>query len=205
MHGKIKKNPTHKNTHTYIYSHTYSEWSRVFYSIDLRIPSWIPSFVVNILNTQALTTATAWVKTQSEKTYKEQLKNKGGKIPAAAPAATAAGAVAVGGGGKGQAKKGNRFGGGDLWETFVEEYSDMIDTDKYAQKVEAKRQKRAAKKTKGGAIGSRGVEGGSSPGHDDSRNLLVFAWVSILLYGLISLWNPPEEKKTSKRKTAASK
>ena len=69
------------------------------------------------------------------------------------------GAVAVGGGGKGQAKKGNRFGGGVLWETFVEEYSDMIDTEKYAQKVEAKRQKRAAKKTKGGALGGGGVEG----------------------------------------------
>lgn len=159
---------------------------------------------MNILNTQALTSATAWVKTQSEKAYKEQLKNKGGKIPVAAPAATAAGAVAVGGGGKGQAKKGNRFGGGDLWETFIEEYSDMIDTDKYAQKVEAKRTKRAAKKAKGGGAERRGVEGGSSPGHDDSRNLLVFAWVSILLYGLISLWKPTEEK-TSKRKTAASK
>lgn len=34
---------------------TIREWSRVFYSIDLRIPSWIPGFVVNILNTQALT------------------------------------------------------------------------------------------------------------------------------------------------------
>lgn len=38
---------------------TNREWTRVYYSIDLRIPSWIPGFVVNILNTQALTSVRA--------------------------------------------------------------------------------------------------------------------------------------------------
>lgn len=32
-----------------------SEWSRVYYSIDLRVPDWVPGFVVNILQSQALT------------------------------------------------------------------------------------------------------------------------------------------------------
>jgi hypothetical protein len=32
-----------------------SEWSRVYYSIDVRVPDWIPTLVINILNTQALT------------------------------------------------------------------------------------------------------------------------------------------------------
>lgn len=49
---KIKKIPPQI---TISHSFLFREWSRVFYSIDLRIPSWIPGFVVNILNTQALT------------------------------------------------------------------------------------------------------------------------------------------------------
>lgn len=31
------------------------EWSRVYYSIDLRVPDWIPGFVISILNSKALT------------------------------------------------------------------------------------------------------------------------------------------------------
>lgn len=178
------------------------EWSRVFYSIDLRIPAWIPTFVVNILNTQALTSATAWVKTQSEKKFQASPAKK-----AATPAATPAAAALVGVAGGSSAgkvekeeKKKRRFGGGELWEGFVEEFSDIIDTKKYAEKVEAKERKRDEKKK--GKKGSKGEEGANEevPGHDDAHNVLVFLWVSILTYGLIQLWSKDVKDKSKQQK-----
>ncbi len=163
------------------------EWSRVFYSIDLRIPSWVPSFAVNILNTQALTSATAWVKTQSEKVHQASVAAQA-QVAQAHAAVAAAGAAAA----ASTATQGKKYGGGDLWEGFIEEFSDMIDTAKYAEKVQAKAEKR--KQKRGGKKG-----GASVPGqHDDSRNLLVFGWVAILFYGLVQLWTTEEKKaKTS--------
>merc|ERR1712129_67615 len=41
--------------------------SRVFYSVDAALPSWVPGFVVNAVTKKALTDATSWVKVESEK------------------------------------------------------------------------------------------------------------------------------------------
>ncbi|CAM9297381.1 unnamed protein product, partial [Heterosigma akashiwo] len=46
-----------------------SDWSRVFYSVAMVPPSWIPAIVKTFLTKQALTQATAWVKQQSEMQY----------------------------------------------------------------------------------------------------------------------------------------
>jgi hypothetical protein len=40
--------------------------SRVYYSVDVRMFSWVPSFVVDFMSRQALVDATAWVKKYSE-------------------------------------------------------------------------------------------------------------------------------------------
>mmetsp|Transcript_2937 Transcript_2937/g.5068 ORF Transcript_2937/g.5068 Transcript_2937/m.5068 type:complete len:229 (-) Transcript_2937:175-861(-) len=45
------------------------DWSRVFYSVALVPPGWIPGIVKNFLTKQALTQATAWVKEHSEKQH----------------------------------------------------------------------------------------------------------------------------------------
>ena len=42
-------------------------WSRVFYSVEAAMPSWLPRMVVGAIKGTALTQATAWVKTESEK------------------------------------------------------------------------------------------------------------------------------------------
>jgi len=42
-------------------------WSRVYYSVDVAIPNWLPKFVKDFFSTKALTDATAWVKRESEK------------------------------------------------------------------------------------------------------------------------------------------
>ena len=42
-------------------------WSRVFYSVEAAMPSWLPLMVVGAIKGTALTQATAWVKTESEK------------------------------------------------------------------------------------------------------------------------------------------
>lgn len=181
------------------------EWSRVFYSIDLRIPAWIPQFVVNILNTQALTSATAWVRTQSENKFQASLSRRA--VVPAPPAASAAlvmmGVTDGSSAKREEEKKKRRFGGGDLWEAFIDEFSDIIDTEKYAEKVKAKEQTRKEKKGKKGKKEKKGKEGGkeemSGPGHDDARNVLVFLWVSILTYGLIQLWSKDVKNNTKQQ------
>ena len=44
----------------------YKEWSRVFYSVDVSMFDWVPTFVVNFMANKALTEATGWVKKYSE-------------------------------------------------------------------------------------------------------------------------------------------
>eukprot|EP00752_Nemacystus_decipiens_P006252 g5639.t1 len=46
------------------------DWSRVYYSVQLRIPSWIPGLVISYLNKKAIREATTWVKRESEQKYK---------------------------------------------------------------------------------------------------------------------------------------
>ena len=41
--------------------------ARVFYSVDVAMPDWLPGFVVGILNSKALSDATGWVKTSRRK------------------------------------------------------------------------------------------------------------------------------------------
>jgi hypothetical protein len=43
--------------------------SRVYYSVDVQLYSWIPSMIVEFMKRQALTDATAWVKKYSELAY----------------------------------------------------------------------------------------------------------------------------------------
>ena len=45
------------------------DWSRVYYSVDVRMMDWVPTFVVNFMSKQALTEATGWVKKFSELEY----------------------------------------------------------------------------------------------------------------------------------------
>lgn len=43
-----------------------SHWSRVYYSVEVAMFSWVPQFVVDFMSKQALVDATAWVKKFSE-------------------------------------------------------------------------------------------------------------------------------------------
>ena len=49
-----------------------AEWSRVFYSVDVALPGWVPKFARDFFSTKALTDATGWVKRESEKVYEKQ-------------------------------------------------------------------------------------------------------------------------------------
>lgn len=42
-------------------------YSRVYYSVQVKLSSWVPSFVEDMLSKSGLTKATAWVKRESEK------------------------------------------------------------------------------------------------------------------------------------------
>jgi len=50
---------------------TKSGWSRVLYSTELKLPSWVPGIIVNFLTNSALVEATSWVKKESEKEFKK--------------------------------------------------------------------------------------------------------------------------------------
>ena len=50
--------------------------SRVYYSVDVRMMDWVPTFVVNFMSKQALTEATGWVKKFSELEYQKRPKQK---------------------------------------------------------------------------------------------------------------------------------
>jgi hypothetical protein len=52
------------------------DWSRVYYSVDVSMFDWVPSFVVNFMSRQALTEATGWVKKFSEQAYVDQQSKK---------------------------------------------------------------------------------------------------------------------------------
>lgn len=52
----------------YVLEHPYKKnWSRVFYSVELRIFDWIPGYIKDIISRKALSEATGWVKSESEK------------------------------------------------------------------------------------------------------------------------------------------
>lgn len=51
-------------------------WSRVTYQIDVKLSTWIPSFVSQFMAKQALDEATRWVKKYSEHEYKEIRKRR---------------------------------------------------------------------------------------------------------------------------------
>jgi hypothetical protein len=172
------------------------DWSRVFYSVDLRIPAWVPQLVVNILNTQALTTATAWVKTQSERAYQTSaLSGERRRPDARASGRTGSSSLADKIAKSAAESRSNIYGGGDLWEGFVQEFSDIIDTAKYASQVKERTQKReerakSARRKKGE------TEAGAGP--DDSRNILRVLWMTILFYGITQLWITKAERRVVK-------
>ena len=41
-------------------------WSRVYYSVDVKLSGWVPGFVQDMVTKNGLTSATAWVKRESE-------------------------------------------------------------------------------------------------------------------------------------------
>lgn len=52
----------------YVAKHpTKPNWTRLYYSVEIRVASWVPSFVENYLSKEGLVTATAWVKKEAEK------------------------------------------------------------------------------------------------------------------------------------------
>jgi len=42
-------------------------WSRVYYSVQLKLKGWVPGFIISMLTNNGLTQATEWVKRESEK------------------------------------------------------------------------------------------------------------------------------------------
>jgi len=46
-----------------------TQWTRVYYSVEVSMFSWVPKFVVDFMSSKALTDATAWVKKYSELEY----------------------------------------------------------------------------------------------------------------------------------------
>lgn len=54
-----------------------SNWSRVYYSVDVALPDWLPGFAKDFFSTKALTDATSWVKKESEKQFKKEAANNG--------------------------------------------------------------------------------------------------------------------------------
>lgn len=44
-----------------------SGWTRILYSTEVKLPPWVPEFVINMLTNSALLESTAWVKKESEK------------------------------------------------------------------------------------------------------------------------------------------
>jgi hypothetical protein len=41
-------------------------WTRVYYSVDVKLTGWVPGFVQDMITKNGLTSATAWVKRESE-------------------------------------------------------------------------------------------------------------------------------------------
>lgn len=70
---------------------TKAGWSRVLYSTQLKLPSWVPGIIVNFLTNSALVEATSWVKKESEKEFKKSggktTSTSGGGVDGSAPAA----------------------------------------------------------------------------------------------------------------------
>lgn len=54
-----------------------SDFSRVYYSVDVALPSYLPGFVKDFFSTKALTDATSWVKRESEKKFGIEASKKG--------------------------------------------------------------------------------------------------------------------------------
>jgi len=52
-------------------------WTRVLYSCQVKLFSWVPGIVVNFLTKTALVEATSWVKRESEKYAKDHAPKKG--------------------------------------------------------------------------------------------------------------------------------
>ena len=52
-------------------------WTRVYYSVAVRLSGWIPGFVEDMIAKKGLTKATAWVKRESEKAQAEKNKKAG--------------------------------------------------------------------------------------------------------------------------------
>ncbi|CAM9273230.1 unnamed protein product [Phaeothamnion confervicola] len=49
------------------------DWTRVYYSCQLGIPSWVPGIVIGYLNKKAIKEANSWVKKESEALYSKDL------------------------------------------------------------------------------------------------------------------------------------
>eukprot|EP01041_Mallomonas_annulata_P005185 gene5185-10369_t len=65
-------------------------WSRVLYSTQLKLPTWVPGIIVNFLTNTALVEATGWVRKESE----ALMKKSGGKTSSISGGATAFAAAA---------------------------------------------------------------------------------------------------------------
>ncbi|CAM9117588.1 unnamed protein product [Chrysoparadoxa australica] len=50
------------------------DWSRVYYSVSLRVPSWVPGLVISYLQKKAIREANTWVKREAEAQYNGDLK-----------------------------------------------------------------------------------------------------------------------------------
>lgn len=141
--------------------------------------------------------ATAWVKTYSEKANKAALAKQPIKAASPPKMATAAGAARR----ASPVGEPTKFGRGEWFDIFVEEYGDMINTKKLAEKVERKRLGLSDKKVKAAPtsstsswstfIRSKGKKktGGACGAlptlpPDDAYNLLITIWIAILIFSV---------------------
>jgi hypothetical protein len=69
--------------------------SRVYYSVDVSLFSWVPHFVVEFMSQQALVDATAWVKKYSELAQQSATRKEAGTGTGAGTGAGAGGSLAV--------------------------------------------------------------------------------------------------------------
>ena len=145
--------------------------------------------------------ATAWVKTYSEKAYKAELAKKSIAAAAAEASSPPHPHRATTPPSRPAAAELTKYGRGAWFDVFVEEYGDMINTKKLAEKVERKRLGLPAKaKTAATATSSssylstfkrnnkKGGAGGPCPTStvpaDDAYNVLITLWMAVLIFKL---------------------
>ena len=57
------------------------EWTRLYYSVDIRMRGWVPGFVEDIVRSQGVKRATVWVKREAEAEQRRRARGKAAATP----------------------------------------------------------------------------------------------------------------------------